>query len=130
MTPPAFPSTPTDLVLPFRLVGGLASENIRWAESVKNFKSQGVTLCGDVLLISAFVSYVGYFTKKYRNELMEKFWIPYVNKLKVRGGVAFTAQETRGGPAAGPTQPNVTLTDALAVEGLNVAQGPLGDSAR
>ncbi|XP_025783344.1 dynein heavy chain 17, axonemal [Puma concolor] len=65
------------------LVGGLASENIRWAESVKNFKSQGVTLCGDVLLISAFVSYMGYFTKKYRNELMERFWIPYINKLKV-----------------------------------------------
>lgn len=50
---------------------------------MENFKSQGVTLCGDVLLISAFVSYVGYFTKKYRNELMEKFWIPYVNSLKV-----------------------------------------------
>uniref|UniRef100_G3TNR2 Dynein axonemal heavy chain 17 n=1 Tax=Loxodonta africana TaxID=9785 RepID=G3TNR2_LOXAF len=66
-----------------RLVGGLASENVRWAESVENFKSQGVTLCGDVLLISAFVSYVGYFTKKYRNELMEKYWIPYINKLKV-----------------------------------------------
>uniref|UniRef100_A0A452UEF0 Dynein axonemal heavy chain 17 n=1 Tax=Ursus maritimus TaxID=29073 RepID=A0A452UEF0_URSMA len=66
-----------------RLVGGLASENVRWAESVKNFKSQGVTLCGDVLLISAFVSYVGYFTKKYRNELMEKFWVPYINQLKV-----------------------------------------------
>uniref|UniRef100_A0A8C8WRI9 Dynein axonemal heavy chain 17 n=1 Tax=Panthera leo TaxID=9689 RepID=A0A8C8WRI9_PANLE len=66
-----------------RLVGGLASENIRWAESVKNFKSQGVTLCGDVLLISAFVSYMGYFTKKYRNELMERFWIPYINKLNV-----------------------------------------------
>ncbi|XP_072602604.1 dynein axonemal heavy chain 17 isoform X1 [Vulpes vulpes] len=66
-----------------RLVGGLASENVRWAESVKNFKGQGVTLCGDVLLISAFVSYVGYFTKKYRNELMDKFWIPYIKKLKV-----------------------------------------------
>ncbi|ELW68256.1 Dynein heavy chain 17, axonemal [Tupaia chinensis] len=66
-----------------KLVGGLASENIRWAESVENFKSQGVTLCGDVLLISAFVSYVGYFTKKYRNELMDKFWIPYINNLKV-----------------------------------------------
>ncbi|KAM9208504.1 dynein axonemal heavy chain 17 [Dugong dugon] len=66
-----------------RLVGGLASENVRWAESVENFKSQGVTLCGDVLLISAFVSYVGYFTKKYRNELMEKYWLPYINKLKV-----------------------------------------------
>ncbi|XP_045691837.1 dynein axonemal heavy chain 17 [Phyllostomus hastatus] len=66
-----------------RLVGGLASENVRWAESVENYKSQGVTLCGDVLLISAFVSYVGYFTKKYRNELMEKFWVPYINKLAV-----------------------------------------------
>ncbi|XP_010617035.1 dynein heavy chain 17, axonemal [Fukomys damarensis] len=67
-----------------RLVGGLASENVRWAESVGNFKSQGVTLCGDVLLVSAFVSYVGYFTKKYRNELMDKFWVPYINSLKVR----------------------------------------------
>ncbi|KAM4843232.1 dynein axonemal heavy chain 17 [Thomomys bottae] len=66
-----------------RLVGGLASENVRWAESVENFKIQGSTLCGDVLLISAFVSYVGYFTKKYRNELMEKFWIPYIYSLKV-----------------------------------------------
>nr|KAF6455665.1 dynein axonemal heavy chain 17 [Rousettus aegyptiacus] len=66
-----------------RLVGGLASENVRWAESVENFRSQGVTLCGDVLLISAFVSYVGYFTKKYRNELMDRFWVPYINKLKV-----------------------------------------------
>ncbi|KAM5306863.1 dynein axonemal heavy chain 17 isoform 1-T1 [Glossophaga mutica] len=66
-----------------RLVGGLASENVRWAESVESYKSQGVTLCGDVLLLSAFVSYVGYFTKKYRNELMEKFWVPYINKLAV-----------------------------------------------
>ncbi|XP_078230912.1 dynein axonemal heavy chain 17 isoform X3 [Callithrix jacchus] len=66
-----------------RLVGGLASENVRWAESVESFKRQGITLCGDVLLISAFVSYVGYFTKKYRNELMEKFWIPYIHNLKV-----------------------------------------------
>lgn len=66
-------------------MGGLASENVRWAESVENYKSQGVTLCGDVLLISAFVSYVGYFTKKYRNELMEKSWIPYIKQLKVRG---------------------------------------------
>ncbi|XP_054988433.1 dynein axonemal heavy chain 17 [Sorex araneus] len=66
-----------------RLVGGLASENVRWAESVENYKGQGVTLCGDVLLISAFVSYVGYFTKKYRSELMDKFWVPYIEKLKV-----------------------------------------------
>lgn len=84
-----------------RLVGGLASENVRWAESVENFKNQGVTLCGDVLLISAFVSYVGYFTKKYRNELMEKFWIPYINKLKVRStGVLMTWGDSGAPPRA------------------------------
>nr|XP_031541762.1 dynein heavy chain 17, axonemal [Vicugna pacos] len=76
-------STNRVISLANRLVGGLASENVRWAESVENYKGQGVTLCGDVLLISAFVSYVGYFTKKYRNELMERFWIPYINQLKV-----------------------------------------------
>ncbi|XP_059853521.1 dynein axonemal heavy chain 17 [Delphinus delphis] len=76
-------ATSSVISLANRLVGGLASENVRWAESVENFRSQGATLCGDVLLISAFVSYVGYFTKKYRNELMEGFWIPYINELKV-----------------------------------------------
>uniref|UniRef100_H3BBD5 Dynein axonemal heavy chain 17 n=1 Tax=Latimeria chalumnae TaxID=7897 RepID=H3BBD5_LATCH len=66
-----------------RLVGGLASEKIRWAESVSQFKEQEKTLSGDVLLTTAFVSYVGYFTKKYRTELMEKHWLPYLKELKV-----------------------------------------------
>lgn len=89
---------PTDPCPHLRLVGGLASENVRWAESVGNFRSQGATLCGDVLLISAFVSYVGYFTKKYRNELMEGFWIPYINKLKVGRPVAPITQHLWGAP--------------------------------
>uniref|UniRef100_A0A8C9NDF6 Dynein axonemal heavy chain 17 n=1 Tax=Serinus canaria TaxID=9135 RepID=A0A8C9NDF6_SERCA len=59
-----------------RLVGGLASENVRWAESVEDLREQEKTLCGDVLLVSAFVSYIGYFTKKYRAELLEKHWVP------------------------------------------------------
>ncbi|OXB61088.1 hypothetical protein ASZ78_013651 [Callipepla squamata] len=71
------------IVLANRLIGGLASENVRWAESVEAFREQEKTLCGDVLLISAFVSYVGYFTKKYRAELMEKCWVPYLQGLKV-----------------------------------------------
>lgn len=64
-------------------VGGLASENVRWAEAVANFRHQERTLCGDVLLITAFVSYVGYFTKRYRHELMDNTWKPYLSQLKV-----------------------------------------------
>ncbi|XP_009879601.1 PREDICTED: dynein heavy chain 17, axonemal [Charadrius vociferus] len=71
------------ITLANRLIGGLASENVRWAESVEMLREQEKTLCGDVLLVSAFVSYVGYFTKKYRVELLEKHWIPYLSGLAV-----------------------------------------------
>ncbi len=65
-----------------RLVGGLSSENVRWSESVKNFKAEEKSLPGNVLLITAFISYVGYFTKSYRLELMEK-WLSNLKTLKV-----------------------------------------------
>lgn len=65
-----------------RLVGGLASENVRWAESVAKFKEQAVTLPGDVLLIAAFISYVGCFSKSYREELMTG-WLSFLKQQKV-----------------------------------------------
>ncbi|XP_053153093.1 dynein axonemal heavy chain 9 isoform X3 [Hemicordylus capensis] len=76
-------ATAKTISLANRLVGGLASENVRWAESVKDFKRQESALCGDVLLITAFVSYLGYFTKKYRQDLMDCVWKPYLRQLKV-----------------------------------------------
>ncbi|XP_054832302.1 dynein axonemal heavy chain 9-like [Eublepharis macularius] len=76
-------TTAKTISLANRLVGGLASENVRWAESVKDFKIQESALCGDVLLITAFVSYLGYFTKKYRQDLMDSVWKPYLRQLKV-----------------------------------------------
>uniref|UniRef100_G1PVX8 Dynein axonemal heavy chain 9 n=2 Tax=Myotis lucifugus TaxID=59463 RepID=G1PVX8_MYOLU len=66
-----------------RLVGGLASENVRWAEAVQNFKQQESTLCGDILLITAFISYLSFFTKKYRQSLMDGTWRPYLSQLQV-----------------------------------------------
>ncbi|NXF13134.1 DYH17 protein, partial [Smithornis capensis] len=71
------------ITLANRLVGGLESENVRWAESVKLLREQEQTLCGDVLLVSAFVSYIGYFTKKYRAELLEQRWIPFLQRQAV-----------------------------------------------
>nr|XP_006007896.1 PREDICTED: dynein heavy chain 11, axonemal [Latimeria chalumnae] len=66
-----------------RLVKGLESENIRWAQSIDLFKAQEKTLYGDVLLTAAFVSYVGSFTKQYRQELIEGMWIPFLKSQKV-----------------------------------------------
>ncbi|XP_014742318.1 PREDICTED: dynein heavy chain 9, axonemal [Sturnus vulgaris] len=75
-------ATACTIALANRLVGGLASENVRWAEAVKDFKEQQSTLCGDILLSTAFVSYLGYFTRKYRQDLLEGIWRPYLHQLK------------------------------------------------
>jgi dynein heavy chain len=67
-----------------RLVGGLSSEKIRWSEAVANFRVQEKSLPGNVLLVTGFVSYVGCFTKRYRFDLINNFWMPFLNTLKVR----------------------------------------------
>ncbi|CAH1116455.1 unnamed protein product [Phaedon cochleariae] len=66
-----------------RLVGGLASENVRWKELVKMYNESTVTLPGDTLMVTAFISYVGCFTKKYRTDLMYKYWKPFLSTLAV-----------------------------------------------
>ncbi|XP_051791984.1 LOW QUALITY PROTEIN: dynein axonemal heavy chain 11 [Erpetoichthys calabaricus] len=66
-----------------RLVKGLESENIRWAQAVTFFEAQEKTLCGDVLLAAAFISYIGSFTRHYRQELVEGMWLPFLKSQKV-----------------------------------------------
>ncbi|XP_055373642.1 dynein beta chain, ciliary isoform X2 [Condylostylus longicornis] len=68
--------------LAHRLVNGLSNENIRWKESVLSLRNKIVTLPGDILLISSFLSYVGCFTRRYRQELQEKLWIPTFKKIE------------------------------------------------
>jgi len=75
-------TTAKTIELANRLVGGLASENVRWADSVQGFKKQEHTMPGDVLMITAFVSYVGCFTKQYRLILQDECWKPYLKTLQ------------------------------------------------
>ncbi|KAL5106320.1 hypothetical protein TcWFU_007241 [Taenia crassiceps] len=65
-----------------RLVGGLASEKLRWSQQIEAHKVQASCLPGDVLITAAFLSYLGYFTKKYRSDLLDKSWIPFLNSLQ------------------------------------------------
>ncbi|XP_061666302.1 dynein heavy chain 9, axonemal isoform X2 [Syngnathoides biaculeatus] len=76
-------STARTISLANRLVGGLASENVRWGDAIESFRKQERTLCGDVLLITAFISYLGYFTKRFRLQLMAETWRPYLSQLTV-----------------------------------------------
>eukprot|EP00937_MAST-01D_sp_MAST-1D-sp2_P001104 g1104.t1 len=56
-----------------RLTAALSSEKVRWAENVTELNAKRELLIGDVLLASAFVSYVGPFTKPFRESLIENW---------------------------------------------------------
>ena len=62
--------------LALRLVNGLSSEGVRWAASIESFGVKQRTLIGDVMLASAFVSYVGAFTAEFRAEFVTEKWLP------------------------------------------------------
>jgi len=66
-----------------RLVGGLADENVRWAATIDDLTEQRRLLVGDVLLASAFVSYIGPFSKAFREKILVDSWTPAVKQLGI-----------------------------------------------
>ncbi|KAG5679915.1 hypothetical protein PVAND_009451 [Polypedilum vanderplanki] len=74
--------TATQIDLAYRLVNGLQSEKIRWRDSIYSYQAKLVTLPGDILLVSCFISYVGCFTRRYRLELLNSKWIPAFKRIK------------------------------------------------
>ena len=56
-----------------RLVGALGSEQERWSQSIIDLGELIKVIIGDVLLASAFVSYVGPFNKKFRDMIISDF---------------------------------------------------------
>ena len=49
-------------MLPLQLIGGLADEKVRWAESVSTADTMLVNVVGDVMVASGAVAYLGAFT--------------------------------------------------------------------
>jgi dynein heavy chain len=83
-----------------RLTNALASENVRWAESIVVMEADKSILTGDVLLASAFISYVGPFTKVFRDKLMVETFSPYLkDKFQIAVG--------EGAPIPMSAQPDV-----------------------
>jgi len=96
-------ATALTISLANRLVGGLASEKVRWGEAVTRFKEQEKTLPGDVLLVSAFLSYTGCFSKRYREVLFTQKWLPYLS------------QQTKPIPVTEGLDPLSLLTDSATI---------------
>lgn len=66
-----------------RLVKGLAGENKRWGENVKDLQANIKSVIGNALLAAAFVSYIGAFSAKLRQELWKNIWLTDLNLRQI-----------------------------------------------
>jgi len=75
----------TDLRLQLadRLVQSLTDEEVRWGREVESLSASESVLLGNVLLSSAFVSYIGAFNSKFRDKLLKMDWIPDVQERRI-----------------------------------------------
>jgi dynein heavy chain len=66
-----------------KLVNGLAGENKRWTIQVAQLKQEVLTVIGDCLLASEFVSYIAPFTAEFRLDLWQNMWIPNIKAKQI-----------------------------------------------
>jgi dynein heavy chain len=57
-----------------KLIGGLGSEKVRWAEVAAKLAGDHTNLVGDVLLSAGFVAYLGPYTASYRERAIA-LWV-------------------------------------------------------
>ena len=78
------------LELANRLTSALGSEQSRWSEGIERLKLERGLLVGDCLLAASFISYIGPFTKSYRETLMDNTLIPLVATPPVGAPIPMT----------------------------------------
>ncbi|XP_043088820.1 dynein axonemal heavy chain 11-like, partial [Puntigrus tetrazona] len=81
------------------------AENVRWSQGQLELESQLKTVCGDVLVAAAFVSYAGCFTQPYRHQLFHDILFPFLRELRTPI------------PLTDGLDPVLTLTDQATVAG-------------
>lgn len=88
-----------------RLVNALGSESERWSTSIITLTENLKVVIGDVLLASAFVSYVGPFNKAFRDRIIHKEFMPF-----------FVSQSI---PMSPKSNPITILTDEATIASWN-----------
>eukprot|EP00818_Percolomonas_sp_WS_P004771 CAMPEP_0117446884 /NCGR_PEP_ID=MMETSP0759-20121206/6580_1 /TAXON_ID=63605 /ORGANISM="Percolomonas cosmopolitus, Strain WS" /LENGTH=4305 /DNA_ID=CAMNT_0005239183 /DNA_START=148 /DNA_END=13065 /DNA_ORIENTATION=- len=82
-----------------KLVGLLAGEKDRWTQTSELLALRKEGLTGDVLLSSAFMSYLGAFTAHYRAIVLKK-WFAFLREKNVKFSDNFTLASSSGKPEA------------------------------
>lgn len=95
----------TKLNLAQRLVSALGTELERWSQSIIDLTEYLKVIIGDVLLASAFVSYVGPFNKKFRDMIIRDNFVEFFKQNNI--------------PLSETADPLMILTDEATKAGWN-----------
>lgn len=74
-----------------RLTAALGSESERWTHELEALHERANTLVCDVLVAASFVSYIGAFTKPFRDVLLTDQWVPFLRKALGASAITMTA---------------------------------------
>jgi len=80
-----------------KLVVGLADESLRWQQTVKVLEVDLINLIGNIILAAGFISYVGTFTAKYREQLLKE-WMQTCIEKRIPYSNDFTVERILGDP--------------------------------
>lgn len=80
-----------------KLVVGLADESKRWTSTVKVLEVDLINLIGNIILAAGFISYVGTFTSKYRDQLLKE-WMKTCIEKKIPYSSDFSVERILGDP--------------------------------
>jgi len=89
--------TKNRLIRAEKLTSGLASEGVRWRETLKSVAKDMELLTGDVMIASGCISYYGAFTGPYRDRLVES-WLESSRKLQIPCNEGCSLQSAIGNP--------------------------------
>ena len=75
----------------------MADESKRWAESIEELKVDQQSMLGNSVLAAGYISYLGCFTKTYRDRLVDE-WKDFLFKNKLQYAEDFNVQKVLGDP--------------------------------
>ena len=80
-----------------KLLNGLANESQRWKESIGQLEIDLKNMIGNIIIAAGCVSYIGPFTAKYREKLIN-IWKKFCQDKKIPIDPAFSIQRVLGDP--------------------------------
>ncbi|RLN78111.1 hypothetical protein BBJ28_00010518 [Nothophytophthora sp. Chile5] len=83
-----------------RLANALGSESLRWAQELEQLRLGADMLVCDVVIAASFVSYVGAFTKPFRDLLVNTKWLPFLRKSLTEKPSKAAADKEKTTPSA------------------------------